>query len=270
MTRGTAAFQQSLARGFTYLGVMFLIFLLGLVATAATDVYKISLRRERESDLIFVGTQYKTAIEAYRQRSGKAPQPYPKDLSDLLRDPRQSVLTRYLRRVYTDPMNPGQPLVLIRNGGGGIIGVYSPSTLAPIRQVNLPEGVSGHALSYRDWKFIADGATSAPALEPDTIGTLPSLNFGPGVGSEAPSGADSDTGGLPPSPASRPIRPGDLAPAHRTPQICGQLYAQDQGVCNQIANTGERVLGSECLTSAALRNSQCASGEPLSSLTIRQ
>ncbi len=52
-------------RGFTYFGVLVLVVLIGLMLAAAGEVASQQAQREREAELLFVGHQYRDAIERY-------------------------------------------------------------------------------------------------------------------------------------------------------------------------------------------------------------
>jgi hypothetical protein len=67
------------------------------------------------------------------------------------------VTLRHLRKVYSDPVNPGQPWGLLRDEEGRIRGVHSLSPTAPLAQgaVLLDDAELPAARRYSDWKFIA-------------------------------------------------------------------------------------------------------------------
>lgn len=163
--------QQSQAmrasgRGFTYLGVLFLIALLGATAAMASVVWSTVQRRANERELVFVGRQFQHAIDRYRQGSKDAELPYPRHLEDLLRDTRAPGTRRYLRQLYPDPMSGDKDWGLIRLPDGSIVGVYSLSEREPLQRAALGHGLAfPDAKTYRDWRFIAPSAAEllAPA-----------------------------------------------------------------------------------------------------------
>ena len=89
------------SRGFTYLTVLFIVAVLMGGLALVGEVWETWAKREKEADLLFVGNQYRKAIQRY-VLSGKAQ--YPRTLDDLLLDPRQPSKQRYLRKLYPDPM----------------------------------------------------------------------------------------------------------------------------------------------------------------------
>ena len=74
------------SRGFTYLGVMFVVALLTLTAALASPVWSTVQKRENERELLFVGRQFQAAIERYARHAGGSAPTYPSRLDDLLRD----------------------------------------------------------------------------------------------------------------------------------------------------------------------------------------
>lgn len=73
--------------GFTYLGVLFLIMVMGMGLASAGELWATASRRDRERQLLWVGTQYAQALRSYYRSSPGLAQ-YPKALEDLLQDER--------------------------------------------------------------------------------------------------------------------------------------------------------------------------------------
>jgi type II secretory pathway pseudopilin PulG len=169
-------------RGFTYLGVMFLVALLGLTAAMASVVWSTEQQRADERELVFAGRQFQAAIERYQQRPVSPNNPaeaiarYPRQLEDLLRDNRAVQAERHLRRIYIDPMTRRPEWGLIRAADGGIVGVHSLSERKPMAGTLLAatfvlDPTARAAATYRDWRFVAPSAglpasAPAPATEP--------------------------------------------------------------------------------------------------------
>ncbi len=139
-------------RGFTYLGVLFLVALIGLAVAAAGEVASTTAQREREAQLLWVGHEYRAAIGRYFMRKHA----YPQALVDLLGSgPDDPVPVRYIRRLYPDPMTGGADWVLLPAPGGGIMGVASSSRRAPIKTASFDPADDGFgdAATYGDWQF---------------------------------------------------------------------------------------------------------------------
>jgi type II secretory pathway pseudopilin PulG len=139
--------------GFTYLGVLVLVALLGLALGAAGEVAATSARREREAQLLWVGHQYRAAIGRYWvQRHA-----FPRALAELLGPgPDDPAPVRHLRRLYPDPMTGAVDWTLVQAPDGGILGVASSSSRAPIKVARFDDADAGfeEASTYGDWKFV--------------------------------------------------------------------------------------------------------------------
>jgi type II secretory pathway pseudopilin PulG len=188
------------ARGFTYLGVLFLIMLLGLAMAGAGDAWWLAGRRAKERDLLWVGTQYARAIKAYRDQSPGTRQ-YPASLEDLVEDRRFPEPRHHLRQLYADPVTR-ERFHTVLSPEGRIAGVRSSSDDAPLKQENFPQRWrdfkgSGH---YSDWLFTAEALTGGKAAA--NTGT----NTGTGSGAETGVGGS----GTPPAGNARPVRPGPV------------------------------------------------------------
>lgn len=138
--------------GFALPSVLVLTILVGIGAGVAADSVTGTIQRQKERDLLFVGQQYRRAIQGYYLAAQN--RQYPRELEELLQDPRFQRV-RHIRRLYSDPIS-GSSMEVIRGDGGRIIGVRSASLLRPFRQANFrwqnrEFAGAGH---YSDWKFI--------------------------------------------------------------------------------------------------------------------
>jgi type II secretory pathway pseudopilin PulG len=139
-------------RGFTYLGVLILVALIGLALAAAGQVASTTAQREREAQLLWAGHEYRAAIGRYLMRR----RVYPQSLEELLGSgPDELVPVRYIRRLYPDPMTNAVDWVLLPAPAGGIMGVASSSKRAPLKTANFDPADDGFgdAASYGDWQF---------------------------------------------------------------------------------------------------------------------
>jgi type II secretory pathway pseudopilin PulG len=142
MRSGSARNRQ---RGFTYLAVLILVAVLGVGLAAYGESWSRVQKREKETELVWVGNQFREAIGLYYQRSPGAVKRFPGKLDDLLEDRRFVSRQRYLRRLYRDPLTGESAWGLIPAPQGGIMGVYSLAEGPPLRNT----GIS----TYRDWRF---------------------------------------------------------------------------------------------------------------------
>jgi type II secretory pathway pseudopilin PulG len=152
------------SRGFTYMAVLFLAAIMAAGLALTGDVWHTSVMREKEAELLFLGNQYRKAIQRY-YLTGPQRQ-YPRSLEDLLKDPRQPGTVRYLRKLYPDPIT-GQEWVIVKAPDGGILGVHSASEEAPFKTANfkLRDRTFDGVQKYSDWKFVftPQAAPKAPA-----------------------------------------------------------------------------------------------------------
>ncbi|WP_127995668.1 type II secretion system protein [Piscinibacter defluvii] len=148
-------------RGYTFVAVLLLLALVSLGLSMAGPLWSQQAQRDRERELLRIGTLYAQAIERYRDLSPGSLRQYPPSLDVLLLDTRFVGTQRHLRKAYGDPVNPGAGWGLLRDQQGGIVGVHSLSQAAPLAQgaVVLDDRVLPPAMRYSDWKFIAKGAT---------------------------------------------------------------------------------------------------------------
>ena len=137
--------------GFTYLGVLLAVALLGIGLAAIGTLWTTTMRREREAQLLFAGDAFRSAIASYYANGRR----FPQELDDLVADQRTPQPRRHLRRIYLDPMTSRADWQLLRDPDGGIFGVASSSQQAPLKRANFPEQDAGFekAECYCDWKF---------------------------------------------------------------------------------------------------------------------
>lgn len=144
------------SHGFTYIGLLIFIALMGIALAGTGTIWHTQVRREKERELLFVGDQFRRAIGRYYERSPGADRRFPPSLDDLLHDPRFAATERHLRRVYRDPVSARVEWGLVTNPQGGIFGVYSLSEDAPLKRAGFPvryEDFKGKE-HYREWRFV--------------------------------------------------------------------------------------------------------------------
>lgn len=144
-------------RGYTFVAVLLLLALVSLGLAFAGPMWSQQMQRERERDLLRIGSLYAQAISHYRDVSPGSEKQYPTSLEALLIDTRFVGTLRHMRKAYADPVNPGKPWGLLRDEAGRLIGVYSLSGEAPLAQgsVALEDRVLPAASRYSEWKFFA-------------------------------------------------------------------------------------------------------------------
>jgi type II secretory pathway pseudopilin PulG len=149
--------------GFTYLSVLYLIVIMGIMAGAAGQSWHTLMKREREEELLFRGRQIKEAITRWNNpRAGEHVVTPLNDLKDLLRDPRTPHTVRYLRKMYIDPVTNSE-WTIIRDPSRGIVGVASSSGEIPLKSAGFPDDLAEFAggSRYSDWKFVCSSPGNA-------------------------------------------------------------------------------------------------------------
>lgn len=141
-------------QGFTLLGLLFLLMVLGVGLAGVGTLWETVSRREKEAELLFVGDQYRRAIARYHAATPGPEKQYPRRLEDLLADPRFPHTVRHLRRLYRDPVANSPTWGLVKEGEG-IVGVYSLSEREPFKRTGFaaPYESFAEAASYRAWVF---------------------------------------------------------------------------------------------------------------------
>lgn len=154
--------------GFTYLGVLFVVALMGTLLALAGESWHTASKREKERELLYIGKQFRDAIGLYYNRTPGNLKKFPRSLEDLLKDPRQLTTQRYLRKVYVDPMMGTTEWGIIKSADGGIAGVFSQSEAAPMKIAQFGDEYAGfeNAEKYSDWKFVFRPPAQRPGVPP--------------------------------------------------------------------------------------------------------
>jgi type II secretory pathway pseudopilin PulG len=178
--------------GYVLLAIILMLALIVVAAAAAAPDIAMSIRREREAELIHRGTQYMRAIQHYYKQFGR----YPMRIEDL----ENSNNMRYLRRRYKDPIT-GKDFRLLHFGEvnmgavtgmgaatGGIMGGAAAAALS---------GAFGQGSTASTGMFAqTPGGQAAPGAMGSQPG-MPTGQMGTDTSSSQPSGtsgADTLTG----------------------------------------------------------------------------
>lgn len=167
--------------GLLLIGALVFLSLSAMTAVHTGQRWFDSRQRAAEEELLFVGEQYRQAIDAYWREVPDAVHRMPTSIDDLLSDKRFPFPRRHLRKAFRDPLASDLPLVEIRDGPV-LIGVRSAAPGTPFRQAGF-EGAQKQfngAQSYADWKFIyvppaapAPPRVRAPVVPSPRIAPLP-------------------------------------------------------------------------------------------------
>lgn len=159
--------------GFTYIGLLALVAMIGIATAATVSVAELVRKRHAEEELIYVGGQYIKAFNEYDANTPNGhPNPAPQKLEDLLKDPRQAGIKRYLRQLYPDPLTGKMDWQLIAAPGGGIMGVKSASCAPTIKRhfTEIDWQFLHGKTRYCDWVFayvVACGANCKSITKPE-------------------------------------------------------------------------------------------------------
>lgn len=148
--------HRSSSTGFTYIGILLTIALLGSALAAVGASYSLSHRRALEQELLYVGQAYRRAIESYYMMTLNGAHQYPTSLADLVNDARGPTVSHHLREMYVDPMTGRADWKVVSMPDGQIIGVSSQSNAMPLKQANFDvwEAAFTNATCFCDWQFV--------------------------------------------------------------------------------------------------------------------
>lgn len=200
MTAAASPIRNGKSRGFTYVSVVILVTIIGLVGAMSLRLGTSIQRTFAEQALLDIGIEYSNALASYAAATPQGQPNYPKSFAELLKDPRFPQLKRHLRRVYVDPMTGKAEWGIVKaTESGGILSIYSLSKAVPIKVGNFPARFSAFEgrSSYADWKFSGEGVQlpGTKGGESQQAGQQPGQPSKPGAG-------------MPPSPMTGGMQPG--------------------------------------------------------------
>lgn len=142
--------------GFTYIGVMVLVALMGIALAATGQVWHTFQQHEKEQELLFIGHQFRLALKRYADHTPGRTRRAPLHLEELLQDPRHPDIQRHLRKIYLDPVTGKAEWGLITGPGGEIYGVHSLSDGEPLkkRHFELADKHFEGSMKYSEWVFM--------------------------------------------------------------------------------------------------------------------
>lgn len=143
-------------QGFTYVGLLIAVAVLGVGLAAVGQVWRTAAAREKERELLFIGNAYRSAIMSYYWATPAGLVRYPRSLDNLLEDRRTPALKRHLRRLYPDPITGSDAWGLVPSPDGGVAGVYSRSEQRPLKTAGFfgVDTIFENSEKYSDWKFV--------------------------------------------------------------------------------------------------------------------
>ena len=197
--------------GFTYVGLVFFVAILGLVGAATLKVDTLLRRAAAEQDLLEIGAEFSEALRSYAAATPRGYPTAPPTLQELLKDPRFPGTRRHLRKIFVDPITGKDEWGIVYQGDKiGVLAVYSLSQAQPLKVANF----DARFLNFEnkehlsEWKFTATGqgvSVTAPnnIAPPGTPGTPDT----PGTLFPAPGAQPPATPAVPVPPPEQPAEP---------------------------------------------------------------
>ena len=171
--------------GFTYIAVLIAVAIVGTGLAAVGQVWQTLLQRDREKELLYVGNQFRKAIDRYYVGNRR----YPLRLEDLVLDDRHPGIKRHVRKIFVDPMTGRAEWGTVKLADGQVVGVYSLSNAKPLKKA----GFHAHDThfegkeKYSEWRFMtatiraAQPPTSPAPEKPAPPATGPRGTLQPGA-----------------------------------------------------------------------------------------
>ncbi|MBZ2206859.1 type II secretion system GspH family protein [Massilia sp. R798] len=217
--------------GFTYIGLVVLLAILGLVAAAGMKTGALMQRAAAEQELLEIGAAFSDALRSYAAATPKGQQQQPPNLDALLKDPRFPGVRRHLRRVFVDPITGKAAWGLVTNGDKTwITGVYSLSDARPLKVGNFDARFVNFDNKERisDWKFTAAGQGLLIAGAPGSPDS-PAVPVEPALPAQTQTPAPEPEPSAPPAPAAADAPPiVELAPDEAAEPVPSEPVAPEE------------------------------------------
>lgn len=158
---------RSRQAGFTYLGLIIFVAIVGLVGAATLKVGSLLQRAAAEEELLEIGAAFSAALDSYAAATPRGATPYPPSIKELLKDPRFPGVRRHLRKVFVDPLTGKAEwgIEYLGDGDVGIVAFHSLSNAQPLKIANFDSrfrGLDGKE-KISQWRFTASERSLAPA-----------------------------------------------------------------------------------------------------------
>ena len=157
--------------GFTYISLIILVAIIGLVGATAIKLGAVMQRSAAERELLNIGAQFSDALQSYAKATPPGQPTQPPSLKELLLDPRFPAVRRHLRKIFVDPMTgKAEWGITYVAGTTGVVAVYSLSDAKPVKIGNFPARFQGFEGKQRiaDWKFVSAGDAQPLPGQPTT------------------------------------------------------------------------------------------------------
>lgn len=215
-----AAQRMRRSGGFTYLSLIIVVAIIGLVAASALKLGSVLQRSRAEQQLLEIGAAFSDALQSYAEATPAGMPPQPPSLNDLLKDPRFQTTRRHLRKLFVDPMTGKAEWGVVYLGDKvGVLAVYSLSKDKPVKIGHFPERYSGFEgkNSISDWKFTGSPKTAGVAAVVSPPLAAPLLAPAPQQTAPAPTGTPAPLMLPPVTPGENPAPPSEEPPVAPAP-----------------------------------------------------
>jgi type II secretory pathway pseudopilin PulG len=205
--------------GFTYLSLIILVAIIGMVTASALKLGSVIQRSRAEQELLLIGAAFSDALQSYADATPPGMPMQPPSLNSLLKDPRFPGVRRHLRKLFVDPMTGKAEWGITYLGDKvGVLAVYSLSDAQPVKIGNFPvrfKGLEGKQ-KISEWRFAATGKPGTPGLgvAPVAIPSLATPGFAPPAAPGMPAPV------VEPQPPQEPVEtpaPAEPPPAEPAP-----------------------------------------------------
>lgn len=148
--------SASSQQGATYVWLLLAVALLATASARVAQSWSSREQREREDQLLFIGAQYRSAVESYYEQTPGPHKRLPDSIEQLLDDKRFPQAQRHLRQRYADPITQRDDWQLVHAPDGALLGVRSASTRQPFKRSGFDgdQITFNDAPTYADWYFV--------------------------------------------------------------------------------------------------------------------
>lgn len=140
--------------GFSYLLLLVVVAVMAITAQSVATGLQLS-RSSAERALLDAGEELRAGLMSYRLAGGGAMRSGPREVADLLRDPRVPGVKRHLRRLPVDPLTGQATWGVVRDESGEIVAFHSLADGEPQKREGFDVWQAGfeNAASYAQWRF---------------------------------------------------------------------------------------------------------------------
>jgi type II secretory pathway pseudopilin PulG len=167
--------------GLVLIAFLLMLMLVAVGALSAGETWATTRKREREAQLLWVGEQYRKAIESYWRATPGPRKVLPSSIDQLLNDDRFPNPVHHLRKAYADPLDESQDLEPIKVNNA-LVGVHSKSEETPMKIANFSRRnvTFEDAADYAHWNFVfvPPQRVAGPPVLPGPNGMAPTVGLG--------------------------------------------------------------------------------------------